>query len=120
MIVTIDPVALVQRYHAALNCYRAEEIAPMFTPDASYHSPGVGALQGRDSIIAAFSAYFAEHPDQLSLDDVLAQIGPHSARSEWRLTATSKSTGKPYRRSGAETVTFDDSGLILRVVVEDR
>jgi uncharacterized protein (TIGR02246 family) len=118
--VAIDPVALVQRYHAALNSYQAEEIAPMFTPDASYHSPGVGVLHSRDVIIAAFSSYFAEHPDQQSLDDSLLQVGTHAARSEWRLTATSKSTGKPYRRSGAETVTFDATGLIVRVVVEDR
>jgi uncharacterized protein (TIGR02246 family) len=118
--VPIDPIALVQRYHEALNRYRPEEIAPLFAPDASYHSPGVGALQGRDSIIAAFSVYFAEHPDQHSRDNTLVQVGTHSARSEWQLTATSKSTGKPYLRSGAETVTFDDSGLIIRVVVEDR
>ena len=92
----------------------------MFALDASYRSPGVGTLQGRDSIIAAFSTYFAEYPDQQSLDDALVQVGPQSARSEWWLTATSKSTGKPYRRSGAETVTFDATGLIVRVVVEDR
>ena len=65
----VDPVALVRRYHAALNCYRADDIAALFARDASYHSPGVGGLEGRN---------------------------------------------------GIETVTFDDAGLIVRVMVVDR
>ena len=114
-----DPVALVRRYHAALNRYRAEDIAAMFAAGASYHSPGVGALEGRDAIIAAFSVYFAEHPDQHPVDETLVNTGSYSVRSEWRLTATSASTGEAYRRAGSETVTFDTDGLIVRVAVED-
>ena len=116
----VDPVALVRRYHAALNCYRAEEIAAMFAGDASYRSPGVGGLEGRDSIISAFTAYFAEHPDQHAVDDEIVALNQHTARARWRLTATSRSTNEPYQRAGIETVTFDDAGLIISVVVEDR
>lgn len=115
----LDPVALVRRYHAALNRYSAAEIALMFAADATYHSPGVGALQGREAIIAAFTAYFAEHPDQHAVDESLVRTSICSARSEWRLTATSRSTGDPYVRSGTETVTFNADGHIIRVDVDD-
>ena len=38
---TIDPVALLRRYHTALNAYDARTVAPMFAVDAVYVSPGV-------------------------------------------------------------------------------
>ncbi len=117
---TIDPVALVRRYHAALNRYDAETVKPMFAADAVYVSPGVsGRIAGRDNIIAAFDAYFAEHPDQRAEDDEISPAGPLSARSRWRLEATAKSTGRAVRRAGAETVTFDAAGRIILVEVED-
>lgn len=114
-------MALVTRYHEALNRYGAEEVQHFFAPTARYVSPGInGSIEGRDAIIAAFSAYFAEHPDQHSVDDRIEAIGPNAARSHWRLKATSKSTGLPYERQGIETVTFDASGRIALVEVEDR
>lgn len=118
---SFDPVALVGRYHAALNVYDAATVAPMFAEHAVYVSPGVnGRLEGRERIIAAFSAYFAEHPDQHAVDEAIEQLGPLRARSHWRLDATSASTGKAVRRRGIETVTFNAAGLILAVEVEDR
>lgn len=116
----IDPVALVRRYHAALNRYTAAEVAPMFAADAIYQSPGVGALRGREAIIAAFTAYFAEYPDQHALDEKITQTGDMAAVSKWRLTATSRSTGEPYHRRGSEAVSFNGDGLIVRVDVEDQ
>ena len=116
----IDPVALVRRYHDALNRYDPAVVTPMFAPDAVYVSPGVaGRIAGRDNIIAAFNAYFAEHPDQRAEDDEIVRTGPLSARARWRLEATAKSSGLAVRRAGTETVTFDAAGLILRVEVED-
>ena len=116
----LDPVALVASYHKALNRYDAEEVRRFFAPDARYVSPGVnGAISGRDAIIAAFSAYFAEHPDQHAVDESIVVLSPRAARSVWRLAATSASTGEPYERRGTETVTFDEEGLIVSVVVED-
>jgi uncharacterized protein (TIGR02246 family) len=117
---TPDPVAAVRRYHAALNDYDAEVVRRMFAPDAIYVSPGVnGRIDGRDAIIAAFSAYFAEHPDQRAVDDSIVPLGPRSARSIWRLEATARSSGTLVSRSGTETVQFDAQGLITRVEVED-
>lgn len=116
-----DPVALVRRYHAALNHYDAEEVRAMFAADAVYDSPGVnGRLTGRDAIIAAFSAYFAEYPDQQAVDDRLEQLAPDAARARWRLTATARSTGRTVTRRGTETVHFDADGLIAHVVVADQ
>lgn len=118
---SFDPVALVERYHAALNRYDSAMIAPMFAEDAVYVSPGVnGSIEGRERIIAAFDAYFAEHPDQHAVDETIEQTGPRQARSLWRLDATESSTGKAVRRRGTETVTFDEGGLIRRVEVEDQ
>ena len=65
----IDPVALVRRYHAALNGYDEKTVSQMFAPDAIYVSPGVnGRIEGREAIIAAFGTYFAEHADQHAED----------------------------------------------------
>ena len=115
-----DPVALLGRYHDALNDYDAETVKPMFAPDAVYVSPGVnGRIAGRDTIIAAFSAYFAEHPDQHAIDDEVTRVAPDAVRSRWRLEATARSTGARVARRGVETVTFDSSGLICRVEVTD-
>ncbi len=116
----IDPVALVRRYHEALNRYDPAVVTPMFAPDAVYVSPGVsGRIAGRDKIIAAFNAYFAEYPDQRAEDDEIALAGPFSARARWRLEATAKSSGLAVRRAGTETVTFDAAGRIVLVEVED-
>ncbi len=118
---SFDPVAQVERYHAALNAYHAATVMPMFAEAAVYVSPGVnGRLEGRARIIAAFSAYFAEHADQQAVDEKIERLGPRMARSHWRLAATAASTGKLIERRGTETVTFDAHGLILRVEVEDQ
>lgn len=117
---SIDAVALVRRYHEALNRYDPAVVKPMFAEDAVYVSPGIaGRITGRDRIIAAFDAYFAEHPDQQAEDDDISHAGAFAARSRWRLQATARSTGRAIRRAGAETVTFDSAGLIVLVEVED-
>ena len=114
-------MALTTRYHAALNDYDAAEVAAMFARDAVYVSPGVnGRIEGREAIIAAFSAYFAEHPDQKAEDERIECVGPSMARAHWRLSATARSTGRTVTRQGVETVHFDAGGLITRVEVEDR
>jgi ketosteroid isomerase-like protein len=116
----IDPIALVKRYHDALNQFDATVVEPMLSPDASYHSPSVGVIPGRDAIIAAMTGYFAEYPDQIANDEKVELAGPNKVRCEWQLRATAKSTGEPYERQGIEFVTFDDEGRVLRVEVEDK
>lgn len=118
---TIDPVALVRRYHAALNAYDEKTVTPMFSPHAVYVSPGVnGRIEGREAIMAAFSAYFAEHPGQQAGDESIVRLSPHQARAVWRLEAMAAATGRRIARRGVETVSFDAAGLILAVDVEDR
>lgn len=116
-----DPVALLKRYHAALNSYDAAVIAPMFAPDAVYVSPGInGRVTGRDAIMAAFNAYFAEFPDQRATTLTAERLSPNRVRAGWRLEATARSTGQRVTRQGVETMTFDDAGRIAEVVVEDQ
>jgi hypothetical protein len=118
---TIDPVALVKRYHAALNGYSEEAVRPMFAPGAVYASPGLGGrIEGRDAILKAFGSYFAAHPDQFSEDESVIALSPFRAQAVWRLSATEASTGRPVTRRGIETVSFDGEGLIVAVEVEDR
>lgn len=114
-----DPIAAVERYHAALNALDLASIETMFAADAEYHSPSVGAVIGRAAILAAMRGYFAEYPDQAAIDDVLTPVGSDAVRSQWHLTATAKSTGAPYIRQGVETVYFTPDGLIRRVEVAD-
>lgn len=117
---SLDPVALLAHYHAALNAYDAETVKAMFAADAVYVSPGVnGRIAGRDAIIAAFIAYFAEHPDQHAIDDEVTRLAPDAVRSHWRLEATARSTGQRVTRRGVETVSFDGEGLIRHVEVTD-
>ena len=117
---TIDPVALLKRYHAALNDYDERTVKAMFAADAIYVSPGVkGRIVGREAIIAAFTAYFAEHPDQTAIDEVVTRVAPDAVKSVWKLEATARSTGKRVTRRGTQTVTFNADGLIAHVEVAD-
>jgi hypothetical protein len=115
-----DPARRVKRYHAALNHFDAAVITPMFAKEATYTSPSVGVLRGRDAIIAAMHAYFSEFPDQVAEDETVELVAPNTVRCEWRLNATSSSTGRPSVRRGIETLVLSEDGLILSITVEDR
>jgi hypothetical protein len=114
-----DALAIVRRYHEVLNAFDANLVKPMIAPDATYHSPAIGVLAGRDAILQSMSAYFAEYPDQHSIDDSMDLVAPQVVRSVWRLAATSRSSGKAFRRAGVEHVTLNAQGQILRVEVSD-
>ena len=117
---SIDPVALVRRYHAALQPYDASLAAACFAPAAVYVSPGVnGRIEGCGAIIAAFDAYFAEYPDQQAEDTRIDRLPGLAACAHWRLAATSVTTSQRIIRHGVETVRFDAEGLIIAVEVED-
>lgn len=109
----------VRDYHRALNAIDLQAMALCFADHAEYRSPGIGALEGKPAIMAAMISHFAEYPDQQAIDNMIEAINPDQVRSRWRLKATSKSTGRPYARSGNEIVTFTAAGLIARVEVED-
>lgn len=115
-----DPVAALRHYHAAIDSLDFEAIEAFFAPDAEYVSDGVGAIVvGRGAIMEAFRGYFACYGDQVSKDEEVATLSPHSAWSRWRLEATHAVSGLPLSRSGEETVHFDADGKILRVEVKD-
>jgi len=116
---TRDLIGLVNRYHAALNALDLDRVGAMFADEAEYHSPSVGGILGKHAVMAAMRGYFAEYPDQVAIDDRTYYAGPDAVRSEWRLTATSKSTGKTVTRQGAETIFFTAKYLIRRVEVQD-
>ena len=117
---SLDLLALTSRYHEALNRYDEAVVKAMFAPQAVYISKGVnGRIEGRDAILAAFTAYFHEHPDQYAEDEGVEILSPNAVRFAWRLEATSRSTGKRVIRRGVETVTYDNDGLIAHVEVID-
>ncbi len=114
-----DPVFILRRFHEATNALDYAALEDMFAPDAVYTSAGVGgAVEGREAIMAAFRAYFEEYPDQVAEDISLDALSPVSARSVWRLERTSTRTGQWRERHGAETITVDAEGKIVRVDVE--
>lgn len=117
---SLDLLALTSRYHEALNAYDEATVKAMFAPGAVYISKGVnGRIEGRDAILAAFTAYFREHPDQHAEDEGVEILSPTRVRFAWRLEATSASTGRRVTRRGVETVTYDAEGLISHVEVTD-
>jgi ketosteroid isomerase-like protein len=114
-----DLLKLAQKYHDAINALDFAAIEAMFAEDAEYHSSGIGGLYGRSAIMAAMRAYFNEFGDQVSSDDSIESTGENSVRSKWRLTATTKSSGRVVKRQGIETIHFTPKGLINLVEVED-
>lgn len=117
--IAVDALAIVRQYHAVLNAYDEKLVKPMIAPEATYHSPAIGVIAGRDSILQSMSVYFAEYPDQHSVDESMELVAPDVVRSAWRLVATSRSSGEAFRRSGIEHVTLNAQGQIIRVDVAD-
>lgn len=116
---TIDPCALVARFHRAINELDYAVIEDFFADDARYASGKVGGLSGREEIMVAFRRYFAEYPDQVAEDSLIEQVSPLAARAVWTLQATSATTGAPFKRRGEETITFNEQGKIVDVAVTD-
>lgn len=114
-----DFMKLAQKYHDAINAFDFATIEAMFAEDAEYHSSGIGGLYGRSAIMAAMRAYFNEFSDQVSSDDHIESVADNIIRSKWRLTATTKSSGRQVKRQGIETIHFTPKGLISLVEVED-
>jgi ketosteroid isomerase-like protein len=115
-----DPVDVQRRWHEAINALDFDAMGAFLADDATYGSRKVGALQGKKQILKAFRDYFAEYPDQVAIDDSLEKIGPFAARSTWRLTATSTTTGEKLIRRGEETLYLNAEGKIERVDVTDK
>lgn len=114
-----DPVVLARRFHAAIDALDFAAIEGFFAEEATYSSGKVGGLTGPAEIMTAFRRYFAEYPDQVAEDSLIEPVSPLAARTVWRLTATSATTGAPLLRHGEETITFNEQGKIVDVDVTD-
>jgi ketosteroid isomerase-like protein len=117
--VSFDPVAALVAFHAALDGRDDEALAKRLAPDAIYQSPGVGTLTGRERIVETIRHYFETLPDQQAWNDEVSRVSGRVAQCAWHLRATNRLTGKVVERRGIETVTFNDAGEVLSVVVED-
>ena len=107
-------VALLDDYTAALNRHDLETVENMFSESAVYLSPGLnGEIKGRAAIMAAFRRYFAEHPDQVNVDEDVRVLDENTLQTRWRL-ASSKS-----KRSGKQIINFNAEGEIQRIEVRD-
>ena len=105
---------LLAAYTAALNRYDLDAVAEMFAENAIYISPGLNAtLHGRTGIMDAFRAYFAEHADQVNVDEDVHVLDANTLQARWRLQS-SKS-----KRSGTQIIRFDGRGKIKRIEVRD-
>ena len=63
--------------------------------------------------MAAFRSYFAEHIDQVNVDEDLQQLNASTLQARWRLES-SKSN-----RSGQQIINFNAEGEIQRIEVLD-
>lgn len=107
-------------YTAALNRYDLDAVKEMFAENAIYISPGINSvIHGRDAIITAFRAYFADHPNQVNVDKNVRLINPTNIQSDWSLTATNLRTGKSVSRKGLQVITFNDKQQIALIQVLD-
>jgi ketosteroid isomerase-like protein len=115
----MNPVARLAAYHAFLDARDFLRVETMLAPDARYVSVGLGDIVGREAIMRAMRDYFDRNPDHQSCDDELEQRDTQTAISYWRLRATNKISGEVVMRSGVETVTFNQDGLIAAIDVRD-
>lgn len=101
-------------YTAALNRYDLDAVGDMFAENAVYVSSGLnGEIKGRAAIISAFRSYFAEHIDQVNVDEDMRVLDANRLQAHWRLES-SKS-----KRSGTQIISFDVQGKIQRIEVHD-
>jgi ketosteroid isomerase-like protein len=117
----VTPMDRLLAYHDAINALDFATIQAMFAENAVYDSGGLGGVvEGRGPIMAGFHKYFDLYPDQVSEDTSVEAVGEKAIRSVWKLVASNRLTGEKLVRSGEETVTFDNAGMIVRVDVTDR
>lgn len=114
-----DPVKALVAYHAALDAHNVDLVESMMAENATYTSPAVGVVEGRDAIVGAMRKYFAAHSDHRAWDDAVKATGSRQAHAIWQLTATNNASKEKYHRRGEETVTFDADGKVLKVDVVD-
>jgi ketosteroid isomerase-like protein len=115
----MTPLSRLVAYHAALDAHDLSAVEKMLAPDVRYISHSIGDVIGRDDVMTSLRGYFATNPDHQAFDDRLEQRDANTAVSHWNLRATNQTTGIVTERSGVETVTFDDAGLISLIDVRD-
>ncbi len=109
-----DLPARLEAYTAALNRFDMKAVEEMFAENAVYASPGLAQVMvGRDAIMSAFRAYFAQHNDQVNENFDVRLTGAHTIEARWMLKLSHS------RRSGKQRIIYDVVGLMVRIEVID-
>ena len=101
-------------YTAVLNRYDLDAVGDMFAENVVYVSLGLNdEIKGRAAIMEVFRSYFAQHTDQVNVDEDMRVLDANRLQARWRLKS-SKS-----KRSGTQIISFDVQGKIIRIEVRD-
>ena len=101
-------------YTAALNRYDLDAVESMFAENAVYMSPSLnGEIKGRAAIMEVFRSYFAQHTDQVNVDEDVRVLDANRLQARWRLES-SKS-----KRRGTQIISFDADCKIQHIEVQD-
>jgi ketosteroid isomerase-like protein len=91
----------------------ATKIAALYAPDATMMIAGKTEISGRDAIQKA-AASFNEGVSNPQMAVTRAWVKGNTVAFSWQLTATDKSTNKPFGLEGGTVLWFNDDGLITK------
>jgi len=111
-------LTLTQRYLALSNAHSLPEIVGMFSATATYRSVGVGSFAGRASIESMMTAFFRSRPDIHWRASNYAEDAAKRAVSFDFFATHTQDDGEVVRRTGHETLRFNEQGEIEHVEVE--
>ena len=114
-----DQIELAKAYVARSNTHRLELIVPLFTINATYHSPHVGEFKGKDSIGQMMADFFSRFPDAHWKARSYRCKGLRAIEFEFVMNATEAQSGNSIERSGVESIEFTLEGLISRLEVSN-
>jgi hypothetical protein len=110
-------LTLTHRYLALSNAHSLPEIFRMLSANATYNSVGVGSFAGRASIESMMVSFFKMRPDIHWRASNFAEDEAKRAVS-FDFFATHTQDGEVVRRTGHETLRFNEQGEIEHVEVE--
>ncbi len=99
-------------YVEASNAHDVDRIATMLSPEAVYHSTGVGSHEGAAAILSMNTEFFSANPDVHWDATNYRDITGAGVEFDFVITLQGE------RGGGVERVYFDANGLISRVEVE--
>ena len=110
---------LTKRYLYLSNQHDLPAVFAMFAQTATYSSVGVGSHAGRVAIESMMSKFFAERRDiRWECADTSFVVQDRSVSFDFLATHTDAATGAVVRRTGHETLRFNEADEIEHVQVE--